>query len=108
MEKEGNPIGSGRASMGLNIPNHLHPTFHSMPGKPGIHFTNPMPRPMALNQGQGITFSGLGQPMDVNRPWAPMMCYNSQCQGHMAHSCCNPCILHQQLEQMEEVLAQGA
>jgi Zn-finger protein len=63
---------------------------------------------MALNQGQGMTFPRLGQPMDINQQHAETVCYNCQSKGHTVHNCHNPHVPHQQVQQMEEVLAQGA
>src|SRR4051812_2619039 len=37
-----------------------------------------------------------------------MTCYNCQGQRHMVCNCHNPCVPHQQVQQMEEVPAQGA
>src|SRR3954471_15401511 len=90
------------------FPTTASPHFTLHQGNLASTSTPPMPRPTALNQGQGTTFPRLGQPMDVDRRCAKTVCYNCQGKGHMARNCRNPCVPHQQVRQVEEVLAQGA
>src|SRR5205823_6253168 len=90
------------------FPTTASPRFTPCQGNPTSTSTPPAPRPMALNQGQGTTFPGLGQPMDVDRRRAKTVCYNCQGKGHMARNCCNPRVPRQQVRQVEEVPAQGA
>src|SRR4051812_30393925 len=97
MEEEGNLPRSTRALMVLNVPNHFHPPFYPMPGKPGNYIHAPCNETHGGKPGSGD-----------NLPWARS---TSQCQqmtgpndllqllgqGHMVLNCCNPCVLHQQV-----------
>src|SRR3954464_9048329 len=78
-------------------PTTASPRFVPCQGNLASTSTPPMPRPMALNQGQGTTFPGLGQPMDVDRRHAKTVCYNCQGKGHMARHCHNPRVPRQQV-----------
>src|SRR4051812_32976102 len=49
------------------FPTTTSPHFTPWQGTPASTPMPPMLRPTALNQGQGTTFPGLGQPMDIDQ-----------------------------------------